>query len=252
MRSQRARWIWVGVALGAILADLAGSAHGAPTSPTVAVLPAPAARRPVRDLAGIARGVRDTVAPLTAFGKGEIDVSGNADVRFSGEGSLWVDKSSSVTLDRGTTFTKTVEADGTKWQPFRGTARVSGSPMHLRATGDRLTVFAFGEGKVTVKGENGILRLTKPGGQVVSRLWEANSVTEDFAKAEAKPTTGPIRSQRGIYGLEEKGMIPQVPPPVTITPRRRLPSEGGTTGTAPGAATAPAPAAAPAPGAKSK
>jgi hypothetical protein len=183
-----------------------------------------------------------SIPALIATGKGEIEIKGEAAVRLSGDGTLWVDNASSATLDPATTGTKTREDNGWGWAGFRGTARVSGSPAHLKMKGDRLMVQAEGRGAVTLRGDSGIFRLTQASRQLVSGVWDPAGITKDFATLEAESATGTIRTTRVRPGASPTSIIPAVPPPGRVYTRPKLPSERGTTVPS----TAPSPAAPPA------
>jgi hypothetical protein len=201
----------------------------------------PGAEGPVTYIGQLSKKSSVALPALTATGKGEIEIKGEAAVRLSGDGMLWVDKASSVTLDPATTGTKTSENDGWTWTGFRGTARVMGSSVSLRLKGDRLRVLAFGRGTVTLRGDSGMFRLTQAGGQLVSGVWDPAGVTKDFATVELKGSGSTIQPMRMKPGASPAGIIPASPPPARVYPRPLLPSERGTTAPSPAA-----PAAAPA------
>jgi len=177
-----------------------------------------------------------TIPALFLAGDGEVEISGDVRLRVAGDGTLWVDKASSVSLDPATTGTKTSQDDGWNWDRFSGTARVEGSNLKLRAKGARIMVRGDGTGSATMGGGMGMFRLIQEGGRFVSGYWKVTPITERFSKAETevRPETVRRGSTKAPYGL-----IPVVPPPAREYPRKLLPSETSGTVTAP-AATPPA------------
>jgi hypothetical protein len=222
---------------------LIGPAEGSPQPPPVRpeIRPMPALEGSLTYVGQLPKTGAISIPALRAYGKGEIEIKGETKVRLSGDGVLWVDKGSSVTLDPATTGTKTADSNGWSWAGFRGVARVSGSPVNLRIKGDRLMVAADGRGTVTMRGDKGIFRLTQAQGQLVSGVWDPAGMTKDFAqvaaKAEVEGSTRPLPITRVKPGASPAGIIPAVPPPARVYPRPLLPSERGTTATPSVAAT---------------
>jgi len=179
----------------------------------------------------VPRNIKVTRPALYLSGKGEIEVTGDVALRFSGDGSLWVDKASSVTLDAKTTGTKTAQDDGLNWDRFRGTARVGGSSVRLKAKGERLMVTADGQGSVTMRGEGQFFVMQK-GEQLVSGVWSQAGMTHEFARVTTAGTVGMPFPILGRGGLTPYGFLPEVPPPVRVYERKKLPSEKPTMGTA--------------------
>lgn len=235
MREHHGQSIRIGVVGISLLGGLLGGAWGGQSSPTAtAVAPARSISGPGMYVRSLPKDKADYPA-LHASGKGDIEISGEGVARFSGDGTLWVDKSCSFSLDAATTYTK--KADNTGWtlDQFRGTARITGDKLHLRGKGDRLMVTAEGRGTVTLGGEGGMFILIKDGNKLVSGIWDQKGVKEDFAKTGAEKTSKlpGVKSELGAVGV-----IPAIAPQMKVYKRRQLPSEGGqstmaaTTGTA--------------------
>jgi len=188
----------------------------------------------------VPKDTRVGIPALWAFGRGEIRIQGDCSVQFSGEGMLWADKGTSVVLDPATTFTKSLQRDGVQWDKFRGTTRMTGSPLNVEIKGDRLMVTANGSGKVTLGGEGGMFRLLHTGGELISGVWDQKGVTEEFAKAEKGGVQKPSPKRGAKYNIGGGGLLPAIPPPVKVVTPRPLPTVS--TGTARTAAPAPKPA----------
>ncbi|MCX8036929.1 MAG: hypothetical protein N3D11_07745 [Candidatus Sumerlaeia bacterium] len=207
---------------------------------------APPSEGTVTFLGKLPKDTKVSIPPFRAFGKGEIELHGEGTADVSGEGMLWADTASSVALDAATTFTRTAQGDGILFDKFRGTARVSGFPFHLRLKGDRLRIMATGKGKATMSGELGMYTAIDANGHLVSGVWKGNPVMQAFAPVEesapAKNKPDLTISSRPEVGSLE--LLPAVLPAVKVTTPRPLPSSGGAA-TAPPAAPA-APAATPA------
>jgi len=207
---------------------------GSPEPPPVRPLlrPTPASGGPVTLAGKVPEDVKVTIPALSAYGKGDIEITGDMKLRFSGDGSLWVDKASSVSLDPATTGTKTIQDDGWSWDRFRGTARVAGSSLRLKAKGERLVVYGEGQGTISLRGE-GMFRIMQAGGKLVSGVWNQAGVTQDFAKVAIESTTGTVQLPIGKSSLPPHGILPDSPPPLKVIPRKSLPSEAPPTGAAP-------------------
>ncbi len=214
---------------------------------------APPSEGTVTFLGKLPKDTKISIPPFRAFGKGEIELQGEGTADVSGEGMLWTDTASSVALDAATTFTRTAQGDGILLDKFRGTARVSGSPFHLRLKGDRLRVMAAGKGKATMTGDLGMYTAIDSGGQLVSGVWKGSPVTQTFAPVEESPSAKD-RPNLTLSSRPEAGsleLLPAVLPAAKVTTPRPLPSSGGEPTAPPAAPSAPAatpaaPAAAPA------
>lgn len=221
---------------------LVGSTRVGPAEPPPVrplIRPTPQGGSAVTFSGVIPRDAKVTIPALTLFGKGEIEISGDLQVRFSGDGSLWVDSASSTTLDPLTTGTKSRQDEGWAWEQFRGTVRITGSSVRLKAKGDRLSVTSEGQGKVQMRGE-GMFRITQAGDKLVSGVWTPAGVTEEFATVTTQPAAqvlrpGAVRPPSPVYGV-----VPDVAPPPKAFHRKSLPSEGGTSVTVREAPAAPA------------
>jgi hypothetical protein len=167
----------------------------------------------------------EPVDAIRAYGDGEIRIEGNVDLRFSGAGTLWIDKASSMILTDLTTSATAKVDDGDMWRFenfYTGNVGLSGSNLKMRAQGKRLKVIGNGKGSLTVSGPMGTFRVTQAGRKQVSGIWTENGVTVEFETIPiaggAVPTVRP--------GTLPSGLIPREPPKDVRTYQRpRLPSE---------------------------
>jgi len=280
MIRQQRRWPWLGAMFaaacmlaGAVTPAAAAEANPAPRKTPKAVIPdvpaellghkpgpvGPPPTRPVIrptpsvngtvTFTGTVRsGVNTQIPPLRLFGpKGTVEIQGDITVRLSGQGTLWVDGDSSISLDSATTGTKVSEGAGVRYEKFSGTARVSGNAANVKFVGQQIFAIGGGAGKFTASGEGSFLTIQS--GRLVSGIWNQEGVTQEFngarfqtVKASGELTTSPLQ------------IIPDAPPRANVRTYAppRLPSEGGQTQPlagpsappgAPGAAPAPAPVA---------
>jgi hypothetical protein len=170
---------------------------------------------------------------LEAIGKGEIELRVVGTVRFSGDGTVWVDPASSVTLDSLTSATRTTTADGIVYERFAGRARVVGKSVQLKAKGERLRAVVEGSGSVTLRGE-GMFSLTDAKGRLVSGIWDAAGMTEKFSQVGRVGGPGGLKPLAARPGAAGVGLLPDKPPPVKVYEPTKLPSEGGSVPPAPG------------------
>jgi hypothetical protein len=177
---------------------------------------------------------------LEAFGKGEIELQVNGTVRFSGDGTVWVDPASSVTLDSLTSASKQATADGIVFERFAGRARVLGKSVRLRAKGERLRAVVEGSGSVTLRGM-GMFSLTDAEGTLVSGIWDAAGVTERFSQVGPAGGPGRLKPLAPKPGSAGVGLLPDTPPPAKVYEPTKLPSEGGSVPPSAPAPGAPAP-----------
>jgi hypothetical protein len=159
-----------------------------------------------------------------ASGKGSLEIEGDAAVRVAGQGTLWLDPTSTVSQDAATTFSLAFEPDARKLDRFSGTLLIFGSKLKVRFEGDRILVTANGSGKATMKG-TGLFRMTSPKDELVSGLWSPDGVAQEFKslRTAAKPTATPTVRKYG-----SGGMLPVGPPADARAPETpTLPSEVG-------------------------
>lgn len=186
----------------------------------------------------LAKDLRVSIPAFRIMGTGNIRIQGNiASLHALGDGTLWVDKGSSFTLDPDTTGTITDAGSSYKFVGFSGGARASGRALDVRVEGARLMVVANGKGTATMSGE-GMFRLTQKGGLLVSGFLEQNDVKKSFETVTPGTGIGGV-VPAGKYGIPPAGLIPAEVLPGRIYTVPKLPSEGGervTTGTKPAAA----------------
>jgi len=259
MRAHRdwSLWLAVGI-LGAVLATGPAVAGPVPQAPpdeasaseatTIPVVPAvlvgprqgparppvvhpvvrstPARRGPVTYEGVLPQNLGVSIPALQVMGTGDVKIEGDlVSLRVSGDGTFWIDKGSSVSLDSKTTGTITDAGAMYKFVGFSGTARVSGENLQARIQGARLIVIAEGQGNATMSGEGGMFRLTQKGGRLVLGSLEENPITKDFEQVTPSAGGGVVKA--GKAGIPPAGLIPAEKPEQRVYEVPKLPSEGG-------------------------